>query len=371
LAKKQNNKKTKKPARVVKKKSPNKRSVKKATAKKKVLVKRSPAKKKTKIRKVVVKRKARVKRKTVKKTNRRKVKKFISLGGMAFANGVMMRTRNNMVIAMADEAGKVEVVSFKQKNIRDNFSFLFAPFMRGILFFIENVYYFLKISWHKRPFVKKNLRQKPKHERLFGQLNQYLIYVIYILLIVGFFNYLYVKLNSGLQLDGIFALYSFLITFLYLCVFVVLFFLVSIARRDELNIFSYHGAEHKIIDTYERGEAVNLRNVEKSRLINDRCSITVFFWAAVILSFLITFLNISAAGWLMGFLITLGLIFISFSFAYEIVKFAYSSGLSLLTWIFIKPLRIIQYVLTYNPDEKHIRVGLVAYDEVMRMEKAG
>jgi uncharacterized protein YqhQ len=327
-----------------------------------------PKKQKTKKPKKAVKTKKRI---ATKKVVKKKSKALVSLGGMAFANGVMMRTRNNMVIAMADDAGKIELASFRLKNIRDSLKILFIPFVRGILFFIENVYYFLKISWHKRPFVKKTLRQQPRHERLLNQLNQYLIYAIYFLLMVGFFDYLYTKLNNGLQLTGILTFYSFLITFLYICIFVILFFLVSIARRDELNIFSYHGALHKIISNYEKGESMNLKNIEKSRLINDRCSVAIFFWATIILSLLITFLKINEASWLMGFLTTLGLIFVSFSFAYEIVRLAYASRSGILLWIFIKPIYIIQYVLTHNPEEKHIKVGLVAYDEVMRMEKEG
>lgn len=313
---------------------------------------------------------AKKQKKSIRSRRTKKTKKLVSLGGMAFANGIMMRTKNNMVIVMADDADKVEVVSFKLRNIRDKFKILFVPFIRGILFFIEELYYFLKISWHKRPFVKKTLRQKTKHERFFNQLNQYLIYVIYLFLMVGFFNYLYIKLNQGLQFDGILALYSFLITFLYICIFIILFFLVSIARRDELNIFTYHGVLHKIISAYENGKTVDLKNIDKSKLLNDRCSIAVFFWAAIILSFLITFLRINEAGWIIGFLATLGLVFVSFSFAYEIVKFVYSSGIKILLWIFVKPLYIIQSILTYSPDEKFIKIGMVAYDELMRMEKS-
>jgi len=356
MPKKQKNKKLKK------------RAKKPVTKKKNKIIKRIVGKK-VKTKKVVVKRKSKIRKKRVKKAIRKKAKKIIPLGGMAFANGIMLRTKNNMAIVMADDAGRTELISFKLKNIRDKFGFLFAPFIRGVSFFIENLYFFLKISWHKRPFVKKTLRQKPKLERFFDRINQCFIYLIYILLLIGFFNYLYIRLNIGMPLTGIAALYSFLITFLYLCIFAILFFLVSIARKEELDIFSYHGAEHKIISTYESGGKMDIKNIEKANLLNDRCAMAVFFWAGIVLSLLVTFLKINEAGWFLGFLITVGLVFVSFSISYELTRLVHISRSSVLEFIFIKPLYIFQFILAHNPDEKHLKVGLVAYDEVMRLEK--
>lgn len=296
-------------------------------------------------------------------------KKRTPLGGMGFADGVMLRTHNNMAIAMVDDAGGLEVASFNLKNIRGKFNFIAIPFIRGIFSFIESIYFFLKISIVKRPFIKKILKQKPRHERLWIRLNQYFVYIIYFFLLIGFFDYLYVRLSGFVNLGGIAALYSFLFTFLYICLFIVLFALVSIGRKSDLNIFSYHGVEHKIIDAYEKDGKISMENLKKAKLINERCSVATLFWAIVILSFLVTFLKIGQAGWFLGLLATTGLVFVSFSFAYELVRIAYSSGSRFLKAIFISPLYILQVPLTHEPDEGQLRVGMVAFDEVMRLEE--
>jgi len=336
---------------------------------------RKQTKRKVKIVKKIVKQKAITRKKVVRKNApaRREIEfekeKRTPLGGMAFADGVMLRTRNNMAIAMVDDSGGLEVASFNLRNIRGKFSFLSMPFVRGIFFFIESIYFFLKVSLVKRPFIKKTLKQRPRHERLWVQLNQYLVYIIYLFLLIGFFDYLYVRLNSVVNLGGLFALYSFLFTFLYICLFIVLFVLVSIGRKADLDIFSYHGAEHKIIDAYEKNGKISLESLKKAKLTNDKCSIATFFWAVIILSFLVTFLKVSQAGWFLGLLTTLGLIFVSFSFAYELVRIAYSSGSRFLKAVFINPLYILQVFLTHEPDEKHLKVGMVAFEEVMRLEE--
>jgi uncharacterized protein YqhQ len=355
--------------KIAKKKTAKRKTVTRRVVKRKVKAKRK-TKVKRKVAKKVAKRKLKVKRKTFRTAKRTKVKKIIPLGGMAFANGVMLRTKKNMAIAMADDSGRTEVISFRLKNIRDKFRLLFIPFIRGIFFLIENIYFFLKISWNKRPFVKKTLRQKLKHERFINQVGQYIVYFIYLLLLIGFFDYLYIRLNSMTQTTGISVFYDFLLTFLYICIFIVLFFLIAIGRREELNVFSYHGAEHKIIDAYEKTGKTEMKTIKKASLINNRCSIAVFFWATVVLSLLVTFLKISGIDWLVGFLVTIGLVFISFSLAYEFVKLIYFTGSNILLSIFIKPLYIIQAILIQNPDEKHIRVGLFAFNEVMRLEKS-
>jgi len=325
---------------------------------------RSAKKQKTVTRKKIIRKRALPRREIELEKEKR-----TPLGGMPFADGVMLRTRNNMAIAMVDDSGRLEVASFNLKNIRSKFGFLSMPFVRGIFFFIESIYFFIKVSLVKRPFIKKRLKQKPKHERLWTRLNQYLVYTIYFFLLIGFFDYLYVRLSGFVNLGGIYALYSFLFTLLYVSLFIVLFVLVSIGRKSDLDIFSYHGAEHKIIDAYEKNGKVSLESLKKARLINDRCSVATFFWAIVILSFLVTFLKISQAGWFLGFLTTLGLVFVSFSFAYELVRIAYTSGSKFMKAIFISPLYILQVPLTHEPDERHLKVGMIAFDEIMRLEE--
>lgn len=354
-----------------KRKIKNKKTKKSSVRKKKTIAKRKAVVKK---KKVVKRKKATRVRKAVKRPARRKPAKRTGktrapIGGMAFANGLMLRTKNNMVLAMADNSGGVEVVDFKLRNLRDRFPFLFAPFIRGIFFFIENIYFFLKISWFKRPFIKKSLRQKPRSERIWNQLHQYLIYGLYFILAIGFFDYLYVRLNSGIGAGGTAAFYSFLFTLLYIFLFVALFFLVSLGRRDEIEIFAYHGAEHKIIDAYQDGEAMNIKNVKRAPLLNSRCSLIVSFWALVLLAYLVTFLKIQEANWIWGLSASIGLLFISFSFAYEVIKFIYLDRLAIFFDIFIRPIYLIQSLLVYPPEERHLKVGLLAYEELMRIEK--
>jgi len=329
-------------------------------------------KKQKRIKVKVVKKKVKVvkKKKTVRKAqSKRRLRKkhFLPLGGMPFSNGLMLRSPNHAVVVLRDETDKMEVFSFSTRNLRDKFKLFFIPFFRGIFFILENIYFSLKVFSFKRILAQKALHRKPHHERLYHKLSQFLLYFIYFLLLIGFFDYLYIRLNAQIAPNSYLFLDNFVITLLYMLFFMVLFFLVYFGRKGELELFAYHGLEHKIINAHEKFGAINNKTLGKTNIIHKRCSISVFFWSMVVLAFLVNLLKINEIGWGLSFLVLIGLVFISFSLVYELVRIA--SYNRLLTALFIYPIYIIQSLTSYEPDARHIHVGEVAYSEIMRLER--
>ncbi len=306
------------------------------------------------------------KKKLNKKTKKVSFQEYIPMGGMALSNGIMLRSYNYMAIAMTDEVGKIEVLSFKLKNIREKYSLLFIPFIRGITYFIENLVFLIKAMWHKRAFVKNLLRRKTRAQRLFIKIDQYILYIIYLLLVVGFFNYLYGNITHGLSSEGVTFCYNFLITLGLILFFAVLFALVTIGRKRDYQYFAYHSVEHRIINMHER----HTRKDNDISIYNDRCGLVVGFWVAVFLSLLVTFLKIPEYGVIWGGLVVIGLFLLSSSLAYEFVMLLSKIEGSIFNFIFIKPINLVQYFFLSNPSDINIAVGQAALDEIVRLEKA-
>jgi len=342
-----------------------KRKVKKATK----VVRRKIVRRKTsrKIRKSKkVQRKKTVRRKQKPKTHR---KRFIPVGGMGLTNGVMMRTAHYMAIALDNGNGNAEISPFELKKPKREYKFFSWPVIRGIVLLVQMLMLFVRTSFHKRKFIKARLKQHPRHKRLFIRLSQYILYLIYFLLFVGFFDYIFQNIHGWPNNDFRLFIYNLIFTFLYLVVFFLLFGLVSVGSRDEMVIFAYHGAEHKIMNAYERGKPLTLDNVRKESTLHPRCGSIVAFWSLVILAILLVLFNWKNYNWALNFLVSLGLVFLSFSVAYEWVRFLIIRRKKWLYDVFIKPIFLFQSLVVREPTKNQLEIGLAALDTVLKLEK--
>jgi uncharacterized protein YqhQ len=308
----------------------------------------------------------------VKKTGK-SASKIISVGGLSFSHGVMIRTHDNMAIALQDDAGDVEVISVKLKNFRRKYSFLFWPFIRGIFYLIENVYFSLGLLWHKSYFVKRKLKEMPRGQRALIKVERFLRYAVYFLLIVGLFDFIgnRIAIYPTIENSGMGFLYTFLINTLYIFLFIALLILVSFSKKSGAQSLSYHSAEHQIINAYEKFGYRDdlLKKAESESKINRRCGVAVFFWSVVVLSLLINVFKVIDGGGVIVFAVSLGLILLSFSLSYEIIKISNLSKNNLLSYIFVKPLYLIQYIFFRKPTKKHLVAGLYALEEAIGMGK--
>jgi uncharacterized protein YqhQ len=89
----------------------------------------------------------------------------------------------------------------------------------------------------------------------------------------------------------------------------------------------------------------------------------------VVLSLLINVFKVIDGGGVIVFAVSLGLILLSFSLSYEIIKISNLSKNNLLSYIFVKPLYLIQYIFFRKPTKKHLVAGLYALEEAIGMGK--
>ena len=326
------------------------------------------ARKQTKTKKITTK----VAKPKIRKKNSgvsRSVAKKVPIGGMSFANGLMMRTPNYMSVAIRDDVGRIEMSSFCIKDYRKKYPLFYIPFLRGVAYLLENLFFLAKLSIYKKRIEQKELRMKTKTQRIIRRSNQYLIYLLYSLIFLAVFNFIYSMLNSFSVINWENFLYNFLLTIFCIVLFVFLYIILAVSHKDKIEILEYHAVEHKIINAYEHTGKVDEKTLDKASHLHNRCGTFVLFWSFIVFSLLLSFLRVGVFNWFWGFILSIGLIFISFAIAYEFVRFIVTRRNKALFNTLVRPLYIFQSLTTHTPDEKHINLGIIVFQELLRMEK--
>jgi uncharacterized protein YqhQ len=162
----------------------------------------------------------------------------------------------------------------------------------------------------------------------------------------------------------------------------VVIFFAYLSAIGQLNgireVFRYHGAEHKAINTLEADEALTMGNCLRQTRLHPRCgtsfAIIVLIISIVVFTFVPRyplgpdngiFLNVT-----IRVLLELLILPLISGVAYEVIRLAGKFKGSTLTKTLLWPGLMSQYITTREPAEKHIEVALVALQAVVDAEAA-
>jgi len=145
-------------------------------------------------------------------------------------------------------------------------------------------------------------------------------------------------------------------------------YLALIGLFGELRrVFQYHAAEHKAINAYEHGAALDPETVQTYSLIHVRCGTAFLLWVMVI-----AILVFSALGEVVGHIdwkwlvlsrvVALPLIA---GLAYEVIRFSARHLDSAVCRTLIQPGLWLQRITTKEPDDKQLEIALVALKEAL------
>ena len=125
----------------------------------------------------------------------------------------------------------------------------------------------------------------------------------------------------------------------------------------------YHGAEHKTIFCYERGEELTVENVKKQRCFHPRCG-TSFLILMVLVGILVGFFIPPTIHTALRVCIRILLLPIIMGIGYELIKFAGKHD-NVITKIISAPGVGLQHLTVFEPDEKMIECAIAAMKEVI------
>jgi uncharacterized protein YqhQ len=282
-------------------------------------------------------------------------KNILPVGGQAVIEGVMMRNKSKIAIAVRLEEGDITLKEIIFDSLSDRYPFLKWPFLRGILAFIEALILgFQSLSISAAQVLEEE-------EELSGW-ELPLTLVISLAAGIGIFivlpTVLMKYLRQGLEIPFFLNLAEGAIR-----LFIFLTYVFLISRWKEITrVFQYHGAEHKAIACYEAGQPLTIENARKYSTLHRRCG-TNFLLIVMVISILL----FSFFGWPVlwrRILIRLLLLPVVAGISYEIIRLA-SKRETFFTKIISQPGLWLQLLTTQKPDDSQLEVALHALKSVL------
>ncbi len=282
----------------------------------------------------------------------------VAVGGQAVLEGVMMRQRSTLAIAVRKPSKEIILYRETLQSAADRLPLLKLPVLRGVVSFIE-----MLVTGTRSLMYSANCALEEEEEELsplqlalmvfFSLAVGIAVFMLLPTVIMHFIqSYLPQKtflLNLG---EGMFRL---LILFGYI---------VSIARMPDVRrVFQYHGAEHKSVHCYEAGKDLTVNNARCYSTLHPRCG-TAFLLIVVFVSILL----FSLFSWRSLFQrLALRLLFLPLvaGLAYEIIKLAGKRSQNPIFRVLIAPGLLMQKLTTAEPDDEQLEVALKALKAVL------
>lgn len=305
---------------------------------------------------------------------REKTKLITSIGGQAVMEGVMMQGPFKTALAVRMPDNTVSTEQIATNRLRDRYSLLRLPIIRGIAGFIDALsvgYRALSISAEKSGLEDDEQPSKFDQwmQRVFGDKLMNAVMAVSAVLGVGLSIALFFWLPTwlfnmgqahlwGAGFAGWRAVFE---GFLRILIFIgYIAFCASLP--DIRRVFQYHGAEHKTIFCYENEEELTVENVRRHRRFHPRCGtsfMVIMLILGIVAGYFIPFTNpfLRTGAKLLCVPLLMGV-------GYELIRICGKYD-NLFTRIISAPGMWMQRLTTKEPDDSMIEVAISAMKEVI------
>jgi uncharacterized protein YqhQ len=281
----------------------------------------------------------------------------LAFGGQALIEGVMMRTNRNMVLCVRQPNNEISTQNVEITSLTQKYRFLGVPFLRGIIMLFETMYYGIRGI-----FYSANVALEEEEEKF--TFRDYLLVVVMVVLMNGFFIVVPFILTNFLKLTGIF--FNIVESGVRLSFFIIYLYLVS--RWGEFTrILQYHGAEHKAINAHEAGASMDVDNVYTFSRLNPRCG-TSFLFITMLISIAL-FAMIPKGSFIIRLLYRILLIPVIAAISYEVLKFSDKNRDSNLLKFIITPGLWFQHLTTKEPTKEMVEIAIEALDQIKKLNE--
>lgn len=313
-------------------------------------------------------------------------KHMTSIGGQALIEGVMMRGPKEYSMAVRKPDGEIIVEKRPINSIIKKIMFFRIPILRGVVSFFESMFVGMKALMFSADFYdieeeevkskkekedkKKETTKEEKGDEKESDWMKTAAIWLSVFLGVGFSIVLFMLLPAfiaGLFFNNEMNRIAFNVTEAVVRIALFFGYLLLVSRmKDIQRVFEYHGAEHKVIFTYEAGEELTVENAKKQPRLHPRCG-TNFLFIVMIISIIVFSLVSSDKLWIV-ILQRLILLPLVAGVSYEILKFMGRSK-SKIICVLTKPGLWLQLLTTREPDESQLEVAIASLEAVLTGNK--
>ncbi len=279
-------------------------------------------------------------------------------GGQAVIEGVMMRGRAYLAVAVRRSADDIAIHKEPVGRLVRKYPLLKTPFVRGVVALCESFGIGLKaLLFSANQFIEEEQQERltPVETTLMMGSAILLTIVLFVLIPLGLRGLFGRVTESQLLLNLAEGLVRALILVLYIL-------LVS-QVKDIKRVFAYHGAEHKVIHAYEAGEELTVANAQRHTTLHPRCGTSFLLFVVIVSALLFSLLGRQTI--LMRIASRIVLLPVVAGISYELIKLAgKKNSFFLVRWL-SKPGLWLQKLTTNQPDDDMVAVAIIALREVL------
>lgn len=287
--------------------------------------------------------------------------KTFHYGGQAVIEGVMIRGQKSLSMAVRRPCGEIALItkpvspaySGKKRQI---------PLIRGVVILVE-----MLVLGIEALFQSANISMEEEEK----ELSSHILWVTFIaslgfavalfflaplfltdLIDSHFDSSVVSNIIEGFIRIGIFALYLGVINLM----------------PDIRRVFAYHGAEHKAVNAYENGAALEVGAVSKYSTAHARCG-TSFLLAVLVISIIVFTLVGHPALWL-RILSRIVLIPVIAALGYEVNRFVATYANYRMVRPLLTPGLALQSITTREPDDTQLEVAITALRGAIKADES-
>lgn len=293
-------------------------------------------------------------------------------GGQAVVEGVMFGGKHHYVTAVRRKDQSIEYLHLQRKSNSLFTFFKKIPFIRGIIAIIEAS---ANGSKHLN-FSTERYDLDPKEDHLLKEQETSKLTMILGVAAIGVLSFLFGKFLftlipvflaeltrpifssdlSQILVEGFFKL-------ILLLAYIYFVSLTPIIKR----VFQYHGAEHKVINTYENGKELTVENVQAHSRLHYRCG-SSFILFTVIIGVFVYMLVPTDPLWV-RIVNRLALIPVVLGISFEVLQLTNKlRDVPVLKYLGLPGLWL-QILTTKEPKDDQVEVAILSFKELLRMEK--
>ena len=310
------------------------------------------------------------------------VTKPMQVGGQAVLEGVMMRASGMVATAVRRSNGEIVLKKEPHVSLGEKYSVFKLPLLRGAVGLIEMMVIGMRTLNFSAEVAVQDVESSEKQNGN-GQVSNLalrkngsssasesiklgltvtvslaagiaLFFITPLLVATVFFNvgqepFLFNFIAGGLRVG------------------LLLVYLLAISMsKDIKRLFQYHGAEHKAVFAFERGEGLNIAAAARQSRFHPRCGTSFLLIVMIVAIVLFSMLDALLIGWLgqltllTRLLTHLPLIPLVGGVSYEFIKASAKRSETFIGGIVVAPGLWLQKITTKEPDDSQLEVALVA-----------
>jgi uncharacterized protein YqhQ len=279
--------------------------------------------------------------------------------------GVMMRSPNFWGMAVRAPSGDLDLRAERFRSITRRSKLFRLPIIRGALSLGETLWLGMKALT-----LSTNVALGEEEELSKKEIAGTLIFA----LVLGFGLFLVAPVLGTKGLGSLLGssienpvLFNLVEGSIRIAIFIAYLLGITLISKDIKRFFAYHGAEHKAIKVYERGEDLVPENARKLDTSHVRCG-TSFVLYVLVLSILV-FSLLGVEGWLYMLASRVVVIPLVAGIAFEFIMWSARHQDSALVRVLVWPGLQMQKLTTRKPTDDMVEVAMASLKKVLSMEK--